>query len=62
MNNILINILELYMIYLVMILTIRSTTASGERSFSAMKQIKSFQRSTQNQDRLSSMLIISIEK
>jgi len=62
MNNILINILELYMIYLVMILTIRSTTTLGERSFSAMKQIKSFQRSTQNQDRLSSMLIISIEK
>ncbi|KAL4135415.1 hypothetical protein QTP88_007028 [Uroleucon formosanum] len=37
-----------------LILTIPSTTASVERYFSALKLIKSYQRSTQGQERLSS--------
>ncbi|KAL4130820.1 hypothetical protein QTP88_008201 [Uroleucon formosanum] len=45
-----------------LILTIPSTTASVERSFSALKRIKSYQRSTQGQERLSSLSLISIEK
>jgi len=45
-----------------LMLTIPSTIASVERLFSAMKCIKSYQRSTQNQDRLSSLLIKSFEK
>lgn len=45
-----------------LIWTIPSTTASVERSFSALKRIKSYQRSTQGQERLSSLSLISIEK
>jgi len=45
-----------------LILTIPSITASVERSFSALKRIKSYQRSTQGQERLSSLSLISIEK
>jgi hypothetical protein len=45
-----------------LILTIHSKTASVERSFSALKRIKSYQRSTQGQKRLSSLSLISIEK
>ncbi|KAE9521923.1 hypothetical protein AGLY_017657 [Aphis glycines] len=45
-----------------LILTISSTTAPVERSFSELKQIKSYQRSTQGQERLSSLSLISIEK
>lgn len=39
-----------------------STTASVKRSFSALKRIEYFQRSTGHRDGLSSMWIISIEK
>lgn len=46
----------------VMILTIPSTTASVERSFSALKRINSYQRSTQGQERLSGLSLMSIEK
>jgi hypothetical protein len=46
----------------VLILTIPSTTASVERSFSALKRIKSYCRSTQSQERLSGLALISIEK
>jgi hypothetical protein len=45
-----------------LILTIPSTTGSVERSFSVLKRIKSYQRSTQGQERLSSLSLISIEK
>ncbi|KAL4154101.1 hypothetical protein QTP88_001934 [Uroleucon formosanum] len=45
-----------------LIATIPSTTASAERSFSALKRIKTYCRSTQGQDRLSSLAILSIEK
>ncbi|CAH1110586.1 unnamed protein product [Psylliodes chrysocephalus] len=43
-------------------LTIPATSASVERSFSAMKRIKTCQRNTQLQDRMSSLSLISIEK
>lgn len=46
----------------VLILTIPSTTASVERSFSALKRIKTYQRSTQGQERLSSLSTLSIEQ
>jgi hypothetical protein len=46
----------------VLILTIPSTTASVERSFSALKRIKSYCRLTQSQERLSGLALISIEK
>ncbi|KAJ4449323.1 hypothetical protein ANN_00721 [Periplaneta americana] len=52
---------ELYKLTL-LVLTIPSTSASTERSFSALMRIKSFQRSTQGQERLSSLALMSIEK
>jgi hypothetical protein len=42
--------------------TVPSTTASVERSFSALKRIKTYQRSTQDEERLSGLAILSIEK
>lgn len=45
-----------------LILTIPSTTATVERTFSALKRIKSFCRATQGQERLSALSLISIEK
>nr|XP_047132570.1 LOW QUALITY PROTEIN: zinc finger MYM-type protein 1-like [Hydra vulgaris] len=44
------------------LLTIPVTVASGERSFSKMKLIKTYLRSTMSQDRLSSLGTLSIEK
>jgi len=43
------------------LLTTPVTVASAERSFSTLKLIKTFNRSTMCQDRLSSLAIISIE-
>jgi len=40
-----------------LIATIPSITASAERTFSALKRIKKYCRSTQGQDRLSSISI-----
>lgn len=45
-----------------LILTFPSTIASSERSFSALKRIKDYLRSTQSQNRLSSLAMLSIEK
>jgi hypothetical protein len=45
-----------------LIVTVPSTTASVERSFSALKRIKTYQRSTQNEERLSGLAILSTEK
>jgi hypothetical protein len=45
-----------------LIVTVPSTTASIERSFSALKSIETYQRSTQNEERLSGLAILSIEK
>lgn len=45
-----------------LIATIPSTTASAERTFSALKRIKTYCRSTQGQGRLSSLGMLSIEK
>jgi len=46
-----------YRIYL----TIPVTSASSERSFSKLKIIKNYLRSTMNQDRLSDLSLLSIE-
>lgn len=43
-------------------LTLPVTVASGERSFSKLKIIKNYLRSTMGQQRLSDLSIISIEK
>lgn len=43
-------------------LTFTSTTATVERSFSALKRIKTYLRATQGQVRLSNLAVISIEK
>ena len=43
-------------------LTVPVTVASAERSFSKLKLIKSYLRSTMSQERLSGLGIISIEK
>jgi hypothetical protein len=43
-------------------LTFPSTTASVERSFSALKRIKTYLRATQGQVQLSNLAVISIEK
>ncbi|KAL4622082.1 hypothetical protein ACB092_06G271700 [Castanea dentata] len=44
------------------LLTIAVTVASAERSFSKLKLIKSYLRSTMSQERLSGLAILSIEK
>ncbi|KAF0742359.1 zinc finger MYM-type protein 1-like, partial [Aphis craccivora] len=43
------------------LLTIPVTVASGERSFSKLKLIKTYVRSTMGDERLSSLAILSIE-
>ena len=43
-------------------LTIAVSTAQCEHSFSALKQIKSYLRSTMAQDRLVGLAVLSIEK
>ena len=45
-----------------MLLTIPITGASGERSFSKLKWIKTYLRSTMTQERLNSLALISVEK
>lgn len=45
-----------------LILTIPYTTAGVERTFSALKRIKSYSRNTMGQERLSSLALFSIEK
>jgi hypothetical protein len=45
-----------------LILCIPATSASAERSFSALKRIKNYLRTTTSQDRLSYLSLISIEK
>lgn len=44
------------------LLTIPVSVASGERSFSKLKLIKTYLRNSMGQDRLSELAIISIEK
>ena len=44
------------------LLTIPVTVASVERSFSKLKLIKSYLRSTMSQDRLNGLAMLSIEK
>ena len=48
---------ELFRLY-VLILTISSTTASVERSFSALKRIKTYQRNTTGENRISGLCLI----
>ena len=43
-------------------LTVPVTVASGERSFSKLKLIKTYLRSTMNQERLTNLAILSIER
>nr|CAI5854570.1 unnamed protein product [Callosobruchus analis] len=52
---------ELYKL-LSLVLSIPVTSASVERSFSAPKRIKPYNRSKMNQDRLSDLSLTAIEK
>jgi hypothetical protein len=45
-----------------LVLTIPATSAADERSFSALKRIEIYLRNSQNQDRLSSLALMNIEK
>lgn len=59
------NILDLYpnmSIALRLLLTLPVTVASSERSFSKLKLIKTYLRSTMSQERLSALAILSIEQ
>ena len=51
-----------YFVALRIFLTIPVTVASGERSFSRLKLIKNYLRSTMHQDRLNHLAIIAIER
>ena len=44
------------------VITIRMTTSEAERCFSTLKRIKTFLRSTMNEDRLNALAMLSIEK
>lgn len=58
------NVLDIYpnmSIALRHLLTLPVTVASGERSFSTLKRLKTYMRSTMAQDRLSALTTISIE-
>lgn len=58
------NILDTYpnlTIALRLLLSLPVTVASGERSFSSLKRLKTYLRSTMSQDRLSALAVISIE-
>ena len=58
------NVLDIYpnvSIALQHLLTLPVTVASGERSFSTLKRLKTYMRSTMAQDRLSALATISIE-
>ena len=44
------------------LLTIPMTTSEPERCFSTLKKIKTFLRSTMNQERLNALAMISMEK
>lgn len=59
------DMLDLYSnlsIALHLLLTLPVTVASGERSFSALKLIKSYLRSSMSQERLRGLALISIER
>ena len=59
------NIVDLYpnlSIALRLLLTLPVTVASGERSFSKLKLIKTYLRTTMTQERLSSLAVLSIEQ
>ncbi|XP_077300675.1 zinc finger MYM-type protein 1-like [Arctopsyche grandis] len=58
----LIDVLEQVFSLIQLICTIPSTSASAERSFSTMKRIKTFTRSSQSEERLSGLALIAIEK
>ena len=45
-----------------LILVIPATNATSERSFSALKRIKSYLRSTMKQERLNSLMTIHVHK
>ena len=51
-----------FVVTLRIFLTITVSTASCERSFSKLKLIKMYQRSTMSQERLSNLAILSIER
>lgn len=57
MENLVPNAMIAYRIWL----TLPITVAHGERSFSKLKIIKNYMRSTMSQDRLNGLTIISIE-
>uniref|UniRef100_A0A8C6WW11 TTF-type domain-containing protein n=1 Tax=Neogobius melanostomus TaxID=47308 RepID=A0A8C6WW11_9GOBI len=59
------NVLDVYpnlSIALRLLLTLPVTVASGERSFSALKLIKTYLRTTMSQERLSALALLSIEQ
>lgn len=60
-NNIVSDVPELYKLFC-LILSLPPTSASVERSFSALKRIKSYTRNTMSQDRLNNLALIAIER
>lgn len=60
-NELIDDVPEIYK-FLCLVLSIPATSASVERSFSALKRIKSFTRNTMGQSRLNNLSILAIER
>ena len=55
-------LLSAVIVVIKLILVLPATNASSERSFSAMRRIKSYLRSTMSQGRLNHIMVLSVHK
>jgi hypothetical protein len=60
-NDIITEVLEIYKLFC-LIVSLPPTSASIERSFSALKRVKSYSRNTMSQSRLNNLSVLAIER